>query len=123
MNGNGKEGFTLLETIIAFLILGIAMGVAVQTISVSASTIRRSEDLEAASLILSRISAQDINLTTEEKTQSESEADSEWTITSRRLKPEEPDSPLIIQIAIWPRGEEGPRFDYVTIGRAAELQE
>ena len=47
--GDGHEaGFTLLETIIAFLILAISLALGVETISQGARTFLRSGDMEAA---------------------------------------------------------------------------
>ena len=41
---DAEEGFTLVETIVAFLVLAIAMGVATQTISIATNGLRRSSE-------------------------------------------------------------------------------
>ena len=60
MTGAGdshEAGFTLLETIIAFLILAISLTLGVETISQGAKTFQRSADVEKATLILHGLAA------------------------------------------------------------------
>ena len=60
MTGTGdshEAGFTLLETIIAFLILAISLALGVETISQGTRTFMRSGDLEKASLTLHGLAA------------------------------------------------------------------
>ena len=121
MNGVGgnQDGFTLLETIIAFLILSLSLAVAVQTISEGGLTFRRAADIQRAALVMETLSALQIpNLKNAGETSGAIEG-SEWKMSAFAIGDRLPGTLLAVDIRIAPRGKDGPVFDYSTITIAA----
>ena len=114
--GDGREaGFTLLETIIAFLILAISLALGVETISQGARTFLRSGDLEKASLILHGLAAgQLFKIGDTDVLSGKAGAQTAWRITATAVSDNHARPLLAVRVAIWPRGQNGPVFTYHT---------
>ncbi len=112
---NSQDGFTLLETILAFLILSISMGVAVETISRGGMTFRRAGDLEKASLVLSELAVNQLKgINKAERTDGKGDDGESWTLISNAAGLTNNKPTFAVRISIRPRGESGPVFDYLS---------
>jgi Tfp pilus assembly protein PilV len=110
-----EEGFALLETIIAFTILSIALAVSLQTVSQSARTLVRAGDMQIASLALDTLVADEFPDFKEEGTFNGQLGDGElWQATTRMIRDDHSRPLLAVSATIWPRGSDGPRFTYQT---------
>ena len=114
--GDGHEaGFTLLETIIAFLILAISLALGVETISQGARTFLRSGDMEKASLTLHGLAAgQLFKIAETDVISSDSGGKAAVQITATAVSDDHARPLLAVRVAIWPRGRNGPVFTYQT---------
>lgn len=110
-----ESGFTLLETIIAFLILSLSLAITVETISRGGLTFRRAGDLEKASLIMEQLAADEIRRLDEAGTTTGQTSDGEWKITARAVEDSFAGEILLVDVEVRPRGADGPVFDYVAI--------
>lgn len=109
------EGFALLETIIAFTILSIALAVSLQTVSQSARTLVRAGDMQIASLALDKLVANEFPDLKEEGTFNGELGDGElWQASARAIRDSHSRPLLAVTATIWPRGRDGPRFTYQT---------
>ena len=109
------EGFALLETIIAFTILSIALGVSLQTVSQSVRTLARAGDMQIASLALDDLVANEFPDLKGERTFSGELDDGElWQASTREIRDSHARPLIAITATIWPRGRDGPRFTYQT---------
>jgi type II secretory pathway pseudopilin PulG len=109
------EGFALLETIIAFTILSIALAVTLQTVSQSTRTLVRAGDMQVASVALDTIVANEFPDFKDEGTFSGQLGDGElWQATTRAIRDDHSRPLLAVTVTIWPRGREGQRFTYQT---------
>ncbi len=111
----GQDGFTLLETIIAFLILSISLAVAVQTISQGALAFRRSADLQQASLVMEMLAGGEIRSLASPGEISGKINSASWRMTATAIGDRYPGNIFVVEVQIRPRGEDGPVFDYSTI--------
>ena len=111
---DAQDGFTLLETIIAFLILSIAMGIAVSTTSSGTQAFRRAGDLQAASLMLAELSQSELAVISKATTRIGNTDGKDWSIVSHEVPLTGGKTALAVRISISPRGSEGPVFDYLT---------
>jgi hypothetical protein len=123
-SGDGHEaGFTLLETIVAFLILAISLGLGVETISQGTRTFVRSGDLETASLILHGLAADRLFKIDEAGVVSgKAGREAAWRITARAVLDDHARPLLAVRVAIWPRGRNGPVFTYDTFASGGSEQ-
>jgi Tfp pilus assembly protein PilV len=114
-----EAGFTLLETIIAFLILAISLALGVETISQGAKTFQRSADLEKATLILHGLAAGPLfKITGTGVISGKADSQATWRIAATAV-PDNHARPLLsVTLAIWPRGPNGPVFTYHTFSSA-----
>ena len=119
MNGgaDGREdGFALLETVVAFAILAVALSVSMQTISQRARVFVRSEDMEAAGRILDRIMARELPLLAEAGTVENAPGSTDlWRIEAEPIRDGHSRPLLAVMVTIWPRGAEGPHYTYQTL--------
>ena len=119
MNGgaDGREdGFALLETVVAFAILAVALSVSMQTISQSARVFVRSEDMEAAGRILDRIMVRELPLLAEAGTVENAPGSTDlWRIEAEPIRDGHSRPLLAVMVTIWPRGAEGPHYTYQTL--------
>ncbi len=113
-NQRGNDGFTLLETIIAFLILALSLSVTVQTISSGARTFHRAADLQRANLVMDELASVQLPKLTKSDEQNGEIGESSWTITARKIDDKYPGGLISVEVAIRPRGDDGPVFDYFT---------
>ena len=121
---DGKEaGFTLLETIIAFLILAISLAMSVETISQGARTFQQSADLEKATLILHGLAAGQLFKIGDAGTFSgKAGGESAWRISATAV-PDNHTRPLLaVTVAIRPRGQSGPVFTHHTFSSGGSQQ-
>ena len=112
---SGESGFTLLETLIAFLILSMSLSVTVQTISRGGLTFRRAADIEKANLVMQELSA---NVVAGMNGPGEFSGKMEfgsWKIVARQIDDNLPGTLLALDVEIRPRDEEGPLFEFKTI--------
>lgn len=58
MTAGSDEGFTLIETLIAFLVLSLSLGLIAQSVSNATSVIRRADQLDAARTEAGRLLAE-----------------------------------------------------------------
>ena len=117
-----EAGFTLLETIIAFVILALSLAVATQTISTGGLTFRRASDLERASLVMTELSAGQIRNVDSAGETAGRIGDSQWKITAREVTDKIPGMLFAVQVRVWPRGAGGPAFDYATFATPGRTQ-
>lgn len=115
-----ENGFTLLETIIAFLILSLSLAITVQTISQGGLTFRRATDLQTASLMMEELNANEIGNLKRDGVSTGSVGDGEWKMTARAIDDKYPGTLLVVEIEIRPSGDEGPVFNYVTLATAED---
>lgn len=113
-NQSGQDGFTLLETIIAFLILALSLSVTVQTISSGAKTFHRAADLQRANLVMDELVSVQLPTLTETEDRDGQIDESKWTINARQIDDTYPGGLIAVEVAIRPRGDDGPVFDYFT---------
>lgn len=118
---NGEDGFTLLETIIAFLILSLSLAITVQTISRGGLTFRRASDLQTASLMMEELNANQIR-GLKQGALSGSVGNGSWKIIARDIDDKYPGTLLAVAVEIRPRGENGPVFNYFTMATAEGAQ-
>jgi type II secretory pathway pseudopilin PulG len=117
-----EAGFTLLETIIAFVILALSLAVVTQTISTGGLTFRRASDLERASLVMTELSAGRIRNVDRAGEIAGRIGDSQWKITVREVTDRIPGMLFAVQVRVWPRGTDGPAFDYATFATPGRTQ-
>lgn len=113
-NKCGQDGFTLLETIIAFLILALSLSVTVQTISSGAKSFHRAADLQRANLVMDELASVQIPALTGSKELNGEVDESKWTIKALEIDDKYPGGLIAVEIAVRPRGDDGPVFDYFT---------
>lgn len=116
---SGEDGFTLLETIIAFLILAISLGIAVETISSGVMTFRRASDLEQASQIMERLAAVEMRkLNAARVLEGKTDDGAGWKLTVRPIGGRRDRPFFAVTAEIRPRGGSGPVFEYLTFSGA-----
>ncbi len=117
------EGFALLETIIAFTILSIALAVSLETITQSVRTLVRAGDMQVAGAALDKLVANEFPVLLEEGTFNGELDDGElWQASTRAIRDSHSRPLMAVTATIWPRGRNGPRFTYQTFqSHAAEL--
>lgn len=109
------EGFALLETIIAFTILSIALAVSLQTVTQSVRTLVRAGDMQIASVALDNLVATKFADFNEEGDFNGELGDGElWQASTRAISDNHSRPLLAVTATIWPRGRDGPRFTYQT---------
>ncbi|MEX0347711.1 MAG: prepilin-type N-terminal cleavage/methylation domain-containing protein [Rhizobiaceae bacterium] len=113
-NRSGQDGFTLLETIIAFLILALSLSMTVQTISSGAKTFHRAADLQRANLVMNELASVQLSKLTKSGEQNGQIGESGWTIKAQKIDDKYPGGLIAVEVAIRPRGDDGPVFDYFT---------
>ena len=117
---DGREaGFSLLEVIISFTILAIAISIAVQTISNGGLAFKRASDLESITLALAELRAGELqNVNWETAQTGRFDNGISWQIESQRI----PDSRLApiyaVTITITEAGDRGRtyRYNYIAAG-------
>ena len=130
MTGTGdshEAGFTLLETIVAFLILAISLALSVETISQGTRTFLRSGDLEKASLVLHGLAAGQLFKIADTdvlsgKAGGKAGAQKAWRITATAVSDNHARPLLAVRVAIWPSGQNGPVFTYHTFSSGGSQQ-
>ena len=118
-----EAGFTLLETIIAFLILAISLALGAETISQGTRTFQRSADLEKASLILHGLAAGPLfKIADTDGISGKADGQAEWRIEASAVPDSHARPLLALTVAIWPRGPNGPAFTYHTFSSGGSRQ-
>ena len=114
-----EAGFTLLETIIAFLILAISLALGVETISQGAKTFQRSADVEKATLILHGLAAGPLfKIADTGVISGKADSQATWRISATAIADNHARPLLSVTLTIWPRGQNGPLFKYHTFSSA-----
>lgn len=124
MTTDGKEGgFILVETIVAFAILAVALGVGMQTISQSATTLVRAADIQAAGLVYASLAAKEFpDIRNEGDFEGELDSGEPWRIVARAVRDDHARQLLALTATIWPRGAKGPSYTYQTFISNPPLQ-
>ena len=108
-------GFILVETIVAFAILALALGVAMQTISQSARTIGRAADIQSANLAWDALVAEKFSeFTREGEFEGEIGGGVPWRATVRPIADDHVRPLYSVSARLWPRGADGPSYVYQT---------
>jgi general secretion pathway protein I len=109
------DGFILVETIVAFAILALALGVTMQTISQSARTIVRADDIRAAGLAYDLLAAEKFaSFSGEGDFEGELDDGAAWRAQVRAIRDDHVRPLLAVSARIWPRGRSGPSYLYRT---------
>lgn len=110
-----QDGFILVETIVAFAILALALGVSMQTISQSATTLVRAADTQAAGLVFQALAAREFGQLKDEGEFSGLMPSGEpWRIVAQRIRDDHARPLLAVSASVWPRGSDGPVYTYQT---------
>lgn len=100
-----SEGFILVETVVAFLILAIALGVAVEAIGQSTRSIVRAEGVAAASLAAAEVMAVEGRAVREPGSWSGVHPNgSAWHLVARRLRDGGPQQLYALLLEVRPPG-------------------
>jgi len=114
-SGERAGGFILVETIVAFAILALALGVAMETISQSARTISRAADIQAASLAWDELVASEFGKIDDDGEFRGSSGDGVlWSAVARAVRDNHVRPLYAVTARVWPRGAAGPSFTYQT---------
>ncbi len=117
-------GFILVETIVAFAILALALGVAMQTISQSARTIGRAADIQAANLAWDALVAEKLpQFTREGEFEGQIGEGVPWRAAVRGISDDHVRPLFSVSARLWPRGENGPSYLYQTFVSAPAVQQ
>lgn len=124
MSTDGRDGgFILVETIVAFAVLAIALGVSMQTISQSATTLVRAADIQAAGLVYRALAAKEFpDLRNEGEFEGELDSGEPWRIVARAVRDDHARPLLALSATVWPRGAKGPAYTYQTFLSNPPLQ-
>lgn len=110
-----QGGYILVETIVAFAILALALGVSMQTISQSATTLVRASDIQAAGLVYTELAEKEFpDLRDEGEFTGELDSGEPWKIVARALRDSHARPLLAVSATVWPRGADGPGYSYQT---------
>jgi general secretion pathway protein I len=118
-----QSGFAMIETIVAFSILALALGVAVQTISQSVRTFARAGDVGVASGIINQLAAQELFKVAKAGEKSgKVEPAGAWRLAAQPVRDGGARPLFSVTVTVWPRGDGGPEFTYRTFssGEAAQ---
>ncbi|MCO5159987.1 MAG: type II secretion system GspH family protein [Mesorhizobium sp.] len=119
----GQGGFILVETIVAFAILAVALGVSMQTISQSATTLVHASDIEAAGLVYGELAERQFpELGGEGEFTGELDSGEPWRIVARAVRDSHVRPLLSVTATVWPRGADGPAYSYQTFVSNSPLQ-
>ncbi len=108
----GSEGFALLETVVAFAILALAMTVGVQAISQSVRTYVSSTDLWTANLIRDELAIAAIPTLSEAAVSTGTKGNALWRIEAVPVPDEHARALFAVTLTIQPRGADGPVLVY-----------
>jgi type II secretory pathway pseudopilin PulG len=114
-----ESGFVLIEVVVAFLILAIALAVGVQAIAQSTTAIRRADEMAAASVVARELAATRMRTLTGEGVWTGKHGNgSEWRLVAAALAEGGDTEPLLaIAIDVQPAGARTPyRFRSIVIG-------
>lgn len=119
-----SDGFILVETIVAFAILALALGVAMQTISQSARTIGRAADIQAANLAWDALVAEKFpEFIREGEFEGQIAEGVPWRATVRAIADNHVRPLFSVNARVWPRGDDGPSFLYQSFVSSPPVQE
>lgn len=100
-----EAGFILVETIVAFLILVIALTVAVQTVSQAAESIRRSRAASSASLVAGEVlAARADSIAGPGSWTGQHPTGASWRLVARRLGDDGPQPLYALTLEVRPPG-------------------
>ncbi len=108
----GSDGFALLETVVAFAILALAMTVGVQAISQSVRTYVSSTDLWTANQIRDQLAIATIPALHEAGVRTGTSGIALWQIESAPVGDEHARALFAVTLIIRPRGDAGPTLVY-----------
>jgi type II secretory pathway pseudopilin PulG len=118
-----EDGFVLIEAVVAFLILALALAVGVQAIAGATTAIRRAGQMAAASVVLDELAATRIQALPGAGVWTGSHRNgSEWRIVASVLSEGADRGPLLaVAIDVQPEGALAPyRYGGFAIGSAPE---
>ena len=126
MNAPASEsqgGYILVETIVAFAILAVALGVSMQTISQSATTLVHASDIQAAGLVYTELAEKEFpDLRGEGEFTGKLDSGEPWKIVARAMRDNHVRPLLAVSATVWPRGADGPAYSYQTFVSNAPVQ-
>lgn len=98
-------GFMLVETIVAFLILAMALGVAVEAVSQAVASTRRAQSAAAVSLVAGEVLAAREDTVTGPGTWSGRHANgATWQMVAQRLRDDGPQQLYLLTLEVQPPG-------------------
>ncbi len=116
---HAEAGFSLLETVIAFLILSISLAVVVESISRNTLAMRRVNDLQQASLVMEQLSVSMLQSIDASGKKEGKIGKASWKLTSSAIETGGGPTIFALEVQIRPRGTGGPVFDYLTFANRA----
>lgn len=121
MARGGDDGFALVEAVVAFAILAVALGVAMATVSQSARVLARAGDMDVASRVLDMLAASEIPAIDEEGTLTgRTDEDAAWRIAAESVRDGHARPLFALTVTVWPRGETGPGYIYYGFASGTE---
>lgn len=110
-----QDGFILIETIVAFAILALALGVSMQTISQTSATLVRAAEIQAAGLAYQTLAAREFaKLQDEGESAGQLPSGERWRITARLVRDDHTRPLMAVSASVWPSGGDGSVYTYQT---------
>ncbi|MCB1385652.1 MAG: prepilin-type N-terminal cleavage/methylation domain-containing protein [Nitratireductor sp.] len=117
-SGGQEAGFTLIEVVIAFTILTLALAVAMQTVSRTGMTFRRSGTLETVTSAAETVLALVRTGTGAPRTQGVLEDGTRWSVTREEIPDRREQKLFALRIAITP-ADGGRPYDFLTFAASS----
>ena len=112
-----RDGFTLVETIVAFLILSISMAVAVQAVNLASQSINQARERDAVADLVDRLRAEEmpIVLANGQSASQGKFAGMRWQIKLSPLKGRDRSKPFVglATISIYPSASQTRHDDFI----------
>jgi len=101
-------GFSTIEVLVAFVILSLGLGVAVQSISLASTSLRRSNESARETILVRRVMAEELpRLVKTYAGKALVASGPSWEAGLRPLSPSDPQGPVQVLIRILPTGGRG----------------